>query len=87
MDEVSIILSTRQCTGKNEIEIVGECEEQYNALALYSFSIGVIQKAKSCEGEMIPWNREPEFQKFCYAFRFKTEEKKREFLHKLFSSC
>ncbi|MGN1301622.1 MAG: hypothetical protein ACI4U9_03765 [Clostridia bacterium] len=87
MDDVSIILSTRQCIGSNDVEVVGECEKEYNALSLYSFSIDIIQKAKACGGKMIPWTKEPQLQKFCYAFRFETEEGKKEFLHKLFSSC
>ena len=81
--DVSIILVTRHCTGNNEVEVVGECEKEYNALALFSFSTEIIQKAKDCNGVMIPWAREPQLQKFCYAFRFKTEEDKREFLRNL----
>ena len=87
MDEVSIVLVTRQCTGNNDVEVIGTCEKEYHELTLYDFSIGVIQKAKACGGQMIPWNKEPQFQKFCYAFRFKTEEEKKEFLHRLCSSC
>ena len=87
MDEVSIVILIRQCTGNNDVEVIGECEKEYHELTLYSFSIDVIQKAKACGGKMIPWPKEPQLQKFCYAFRFDREEEKKEFLHKLFSSC
>lgn len=87
MEKVSIIVSTRQCTGNNDVEVVGGCEKEYNALSLYSFSIDVIQAAKACGGKMIPWTTEPQQNKFCYAFRFETEEGKKEFFHKLCLLC
>lgn len=83
MDKVSIILSTRQCTGNNVVEVVGECEKEYNQLALYAFAGDVIKIAIACGAVLIPWTREQQLQKFCYAFRFETEEEKKEFLKKL----
>ena len=80
MDNVSIILTTRQGTRSNVVEVVGECEKDYNELALYGFAVEVIEKAKACGGEMILWTKEPQFQKFCYAFRFESEKNKKEFL-------
>lgn len=84
MDEVSIILSTRQCTGNNVVEIIGECEKEYNQLALFAFAGDIIKIAKVCGGTIIPWSKEQQLQKFCYAFRFENEEGKKEFLRKLF---
>lgn len=83
MDDVSIILLTRQCTRNNIVEVVGECEKEYNELALYAFAACLIKKAKVCGGEMILWSGEPQLQKFCYAFRFETEEGKKEFLKRI----
>lgn len=83
MDGVSIILLTRQCTGNNIVEVVGECEEEYNPYALYAFASGVIKKANACGGEMILWTGEPQLQKFCYAFRFETEDGKKDFLKRI----
>ena len=51
MDEVSIVISIRQCTGNNDVEVIGECEKEYHELTLYSFSIDVIQKAKEMESK------------------------------------
>lgn len=83
MDGVSIILTTRQTTGSNDVEIIGECEKTYKPLALYAFSSDVIRLAKESEGWLLPWVKERGMQQFCMAFRFKTEEKKKEFLNKL----
>ena len=83
MGNVSIVLSIRQCTGNKEVEVVGECEKKYNELALYAASARIINMAKSCGGELIPWVRESAYQKFCLAFRFGTEENKKEFLREL----
>lgn len=83
MDDVSIILLTRQCTGNNIVEVVGECEKEYNELALYAFAACLIKKANACGGEMILWTGEPQLQKFCYAFQFKTEDGKKEFLKRI----
>lgn len=86
MDRVSIILSTRQCTGNNVVEIVGECEKEYNELTLYSLASEVIKIAIECEGSVIPWTGEPQYQKFCYAFKFGSEEAKKLFLRKLYET-
>lgn len=83
MDKVSIILSTRQCTSNNVVEVVGECEKEYDQLALYAFASGIIAMAIDCKGTLIPWAREQQLEKFCYAFRFESEEGKMEFLRKL----
>ena len=83
MDKVSIILSTRHIIGSNDLEIIGECEKEYNQLALYALSGDIINMAKKCEGRLIPWVREKGLKQFCLAFRFETEEKKKEFLSKL----
>ena len=84
MDKVSIILLTRQCTGNNIVEVTGECEKEYDELALYAFAACVIEKAKACGGEITLWTKEPQLQKFCYAFRFETEDGKKKFLGTLF---
>lgn len=83
MDNVSIILLIRQCTGNNIVEVTGECEKEYNELALYAFATRVINSAKTCGGKMTLWTGEPQYQKFCYAFRFETEQEKEEFLVKI----
>lgn len=83
MDEVSIILTTRQCTGNKVVEVIGECEKEYKPYPLYAIAGGIVKLAKACGGEMITWSKEPQLQKFCYAFRFETEEGKKEFLKKL----
>ena len=49
MDDVSIVLSIRQCTGNNEVELVGECEKGYNQYALYAFAGSVIKRQKHVE--------------------------------------
>lgn len=85
MNEVSIVLTVEHCTDNNDIEVVVECEKEYNALALCCFSADIIKTAKKCGGKMIPWAHEPQQQKFCHAFRFETEEEKKDFLHKIFS--
>lgn len=83
MDNVSIILSTRQCTSNNVVEVVGECEKGYDQLALYAFASSIIDIAIECKGAIIPWTKEQQLQKFCYAFRFESEEGKKQFLRKL----
>ena len=83
MDDVSIIMSTRQCTGNNIVEVIGECEKEYNELALYAFAACVIDSAKACGGYMTLWPGEPQLEKFCYAFRFEKEEGKKAFLRAL----
>lgn len=83
MGKISIILTTRQYTGNNDVEIVLECEFEYNALVLCCCSSKIIGLAKSLGGKMIPWTKEPEMEKFCHVFRFETEESKQEFLNKI----
>lgn len=78
--DISIVVSIRQWTGNNEVEVVGECEKGYNQLALYAFAGDVIKNAIACGAEIIPWTGERQLQKFCYAFRFETEEGKKQFL-------
>ena len=86
MDNVSIILTTRQCTGNNDVEVIIECEKKYNALALCRCASVIIGLAKAFGGKMIPWTKEPHLQKFCHVFRFETEDMKRGFLKKLSES-
>ena len=83
MGNVSIILATRQYTGNNDVEIVLECEFEYNALVLCCCSSKIIGLAKSLGGKMIPWTKEPEKEKFCHVFRFESEDLKQEFLDKI----
>lgn len=83
---VSIILSTRQCTGNNDVEVTGACEKEYNQLALYAFAGDIIKMARGCGASLIPWTKELKQQQFSYVFRFENEEKKKEFLNKLFTS-
>lgn len=83
MDKVSIILTTRQCTGNNDVEITGECEKNYNVLALYAVSGDIITMAKKCKGTLIPWTKEKGIMQFCLAIRFESEEDKKEFLRRL----
>lgn len=83
MDNVSIILSTRHCTGNNVVEVIGECEKEYNHLALYAFAGDIIKTAIACGAVLIPWTGEQQMQKFCFSFRFENEEGKKDFLRKL----
>ena len=80
MDRISIILTVRQSTGSNEVEVTGECEKEYNELALYAFSGDIIMLAKESDGQLIPWTKEVKYRQFCLAFRFESKEKKKEFL-------
>ena len=83
MGNVSIILTTRHSTGNNIVEVILECEKKYNALALCGCAADLINMAKDFGGELIPWTKMPEKEKFCHAFKFETEEMKKEFLQKL----
>lgn len=83
MDNVSIILTTRHSTGNNEVEVTGQCEKEYNELALYAFSADIIKLAHESEGQLIPWRKEKGHHQFCLAFRFESMEQKKEFLSKL----
>ena len=84
---VSIILSTRQCTGNNDVEVIGACEKEYNQLALYAFAGDVIKMARNCGASLIPWTKELKQQQFAYVSRLENEQKKREFLNTLFTSA
>lgn len=80
MEKVSILLTVRKHNLMNEVDIIGECEKGFHELALFSFSCQVIQRAKEHGGVMVPWTKEPELHKFCYSFRFETEEQKNAFV-------
>ncbi len=81
--ECAVLLTIRNCKQPNEVDLIGECEGNYMPLPLYGFACTVIEKAKFHGGEMIPWVKEPELNKFCYSFRFAEEKGKKAFIEEV----